>query len=108
MRQLAQSVTFGGIPVEGPVTVSSNVGDLISRALTYVFAFAGVALLLMIISSGYTMMLSAGDAKKMEKGRTTLTNSVIGFLLIFGAFWIVQIAGTVFGWENGISQIFGL
>lgn len=77
-----------------------SIGAIVSQAVPYVFAFAGIGLLLMIISSGFTMMLSAGDAKKLEAGRGRLTQSVVGFLIIFAAYWIVQITGTIFGWES--------
>jgi len=109
-KLLAQSFTIGDFKVEGPkqfAFANKSIGFIIGQALTYVFAFAGVGLLLMIIGSGFTLMLSAGDPKKMEKGKQSLTNSIIGFILIFSAFWIVQILGIVFGWENGIGAIFG-
>lgn len=112
-KLLAQNVNIGGFTVEGPVqnggaiSFSDSIGTIIGAALTYVFAFAGVGLLLMIISSGFTLMLSAGDPKKMEKGKQSLTNSILGFILIFAAFWLVQILGIVFGWDNGIKTIFG-
>ena len=79
---------------------TGNIGGIVGAAVPYVFAFAGIGLLLMIISSGFTMMLSAGDAKKLEAGKGRLTQSVVGFLIIFAAYWIVQIVGTIFGWES--------
>lgn len=109
-KLLAQNVNIGGFDVQGPENfafANADIGSIVSTALTYIFAFAGVGLLLMIISSGFTLMLSAGDPKKMEKGKQSLTNSILGFILIFAAFWLVQILGIVFGWDNGIKTIFG-
>lgn len=114
MRALAQKVTIGGIEINGPtqqnpvVDLSSDsIGTIVGKTLDYVFAAAGIGLLLMIISSGFTLMMSAGDAKKLQQGKTTLTNAVIGFILVFAAFWITQILGVIFGWEGSILQIFG-
>jgi len=84
---------------------SASIGDIVGKALGFVFAAAGIGLLLMIISSGFTLMMSAGDAKKAAAGKATLTNALIGFILVFAAFWIVQILGTILGWE-GIFTIF--
>lgn len=98
-----------GISIEGPADFKfggDNIGYILGQALSYVFAAAGIGLLLMIISSGFSLMMSAGDAKKLAAGKATLTNSIIGFLLIFAAFWIVQIMGIVLGWQS-IFQIFG-
>lgn len=109
MKILAQSFSVGDYHVNGPEGfkfASASIGDVVGGALTYVFAFAGIGLLLMIIRSGYTLMLSAGDAKKLALGRTSLTNAIVGFVIIFAAFWIVQIAGVMFGWHS-IGLIFG-
>lgn len=105
----AQSLQIGGETIQGPegfAFTEGTIGPIITRALTYVFAFAGIGLLLMIIASGFGMMTSAGDAKKLEGAKGRLTNAIIGFLLVFAAFWIVQIAGTIFGWTQ-IQSIFG-
>ncbi len=112
MNALAQNIKFGDYSIDGPLgapfsTSGAPIGPVIGRALPYVFAFAGIGLLLMIIRSGFTLMLSAGDAKKMEKGKATLTNAIIGFILIFVAFWVVQILGIMFGWQSSIGTIFG-
>lgn len=110
MKLLAQSLQIGDhYLINDPAGfrfASSNLGQIISQALPYIFAAAGIGLLLMIIWSGYTMMLSAGDPKKLAKGRSQLTNAIIGFILVFAAYWIVQILGLVFGWQQ-IPNIFG-
>lgn len=59
----------------------------------------------MLISAGFSFLTSAGDAKKLEKGKQQLTYAVVGFLVIFVAYWLVQIAGFVFGIEE-IGTIF--
>ena len=108
-RLLAQSVDIGGYTLEGPqgfAFASASLGEIVGKTLGYVFAAAGVGLLLMIISSGFTLMTSAGDPKKMTQGQQRLTNAIVGFLLVFAAFWIVQIMGTILGWQ-GIINIFG-
>ncbi len=102
----------GGIKLPGPegsqVNISypkgflfgggaNTVGAIISQALPLVIGLAGLGLLVMLISAGYTFMTSAGDAKKMEEGRQRLTNAILGFVIIFGAYWLVQIVGVMFG-----------
>lgn len=84
----------------------SDVGGIVSESLNYVFAFAGIGLLLMLISGGFTFLTSAGDPKKMEGGKQRLTNAFLGFIIIFVAYWIVQIAGQIFGIKT-FKSIFG-
>ena len=100
---LAQNLTLpGGGSVQGPLAIPGaggnlTIGAIISRALPLVIGLAGLGLLLMLISAGYTFMTSAGDAKKMEQGRQQLTNAIVGFIIVFGAYWLVQIVGIMFG-----------
>jgi hypothetical protein len=99
---LAQTVTLPGNDgsptlVHGPLDWATDVGAIISRAIPFVFGFAGLGLLLMILSAGFTLLTSAGDAKKLESGKSRLVNAILGFLIIFTAFWIVQIVGRILG-----------
>lgn len=111
MKLLAQSFDIGNFHISGPTQTEGGVISLtndslpsiIASSLSFVFAFAGIGLLLMIIRAGFTLMMSAGDAKKLASGRTALTNAIVGFIIIFSAFWIVQIAGTIFGWDSIIG-----
>jgi hypothetical protein len=106
MHQLAQLVIGGDnqkytiYDPDGFVFGNSKIGQIVGDAFVFVLAFAGVGLLLMIISAGFTMMLSAGNVKKLEAGKSRLTNAIIGFFIIFAAFWIMQVAGKMFGWQT--------
>lgn len=77
----------------------SDLGSVIGRAIPFVFAIAGIGLLIMIIGAGFTLLTSAGDAKKMEEGRQKLTYAIVGFVVIFAAYWIVQLLGIVTGMD---------
>jgi len=115
ITQLAQSIILPG-PSDTPVPIyypagynfafqGSKIGDILSKAIPLVLAFAGLGLLLMLISAGYTFLTSAGDAKKMEQGKQQLTNAVVGFFIVFAAYWIVQLTGTIFGLQS-ITNVF--
>lgn len=75
----------------------ATIGDIVSKAVPFVFAFAGIGLLLMLIFGGFALLTSAGDAKKLEQGKQQLTYAIMGFAVIFVAYWIVQLAGKIFG-----------
>jgi hypothetical protein len=107
---LAQNLTLpGGNSVQGQLNVpgggsNPTIGSIISAALPLVIGLAGLGLLLMIISAGYTLMTSAGDAKKMDEGKQRLTFAIVGFIIVFGAYWGVQLIGVMFG--TGITPGF--
>lgn len=74
-----------------------SLGNIVSQAILFIFVFAGFGLLLMIIAAGFSLLTSAGDAKKLESGKQRLTYAIVGFLIIFTAYWGVLIAGHIFG-----------
>ena len=77
----------------------SDIGDIINALVPYIFALAGLALLLILILGGFELMTSAGDPKKMESAKGKITNAIVGFIIIFISYWIVQILEIVFGVE---------
>jgi hypothetical protein len=97
--QLAQCIYVNNTQMCGPLpadTKFNNLGSIVSAALTYVFPVAGVMLLVYLLWGGFDYLTSMGDPKKAEGGRNKITNAVIGFIIIFAAYWIVQLVDYVF------------
>jgi hypothetical protein len=93
---------FAEVPIQGISTTFSsynNFGDLISVIVRNVMMIAGVISLFFLVMGGFSVIMAAGggDSKKMESGKKTMTSAVIGLLLIFLSFWIVQIIGAITG-----------
>lgn len=64
---------------------------LVSISLRYIYAIAGIILIIMIITSGYQMMLSKGDPKALQIAQGKLTTSIMGILILFLSFFIVKL-----------------
>lgn len=105
--QLAQILKIGeeagGTPVivEGPLNKPgqpqfTNLASVVTNALQYIFPIAGILLLLYLVWGGFSYLTSMGDAKKAEAARGILTNAIIGFAIIFVAYWLVQLVDYVF------------
>ncbi|EKD67039.1 MAG: hypothetical protein ACD_48C00626G0003 [uncultured bacterium] len=107
MNTLAQLTIPGSTePIPYPTGFKfTNTASVVTGITNYVYVISGIVLLVVILSAGFTLLTSAGDAKAMEKGKKGLTNGIVGFVIIFVAYWLVQIAGIVFGIE-GIGEIF--
>lgn len=107
-KLLAQTVNFPGGSVSGPSDFSlgtKTIGGIVTEAIPYVFGFAGLVLLLFLVRGGFTFLTSAGDAKKLEMGKQQLTYALVGFLIIFSSFWIVQLVGRILGFTE-ITSVF--
>lgn len=76
-----------------------KVGDIISALLPYLFTLAGLGLFLYLIIAGFGWMTSGGDPKKTQSAKDKLTNALVGFIIIFVAYWLILILEKIFGLE---------
>ena len=58
---------------------------------------AGLVLLLMLIVGGIGLMTSGGNPDKMKAGYGKITSALIGFLIVFVSYMVVQIVERIFG-----------
>lgn len=96
------SARAAGVPINsvfGPANTFSTIGSLVSVILFNVYVVAGVILLFLLIFGGFQIISSAGsgDAEGAAKGKGAVTAAVIGFLIIFGSYWIIQIIEVITG-----------
>lgn len=78
-------------------------GSVITTAMPYLFGIAGTILFVMIVFGGIEIMMGASNPKSAENGRNRITSAIIGFALLFGAFWIGQIVQIIFGINIGLG-----
>ena len=78
----------------------ANVGTrYITAIITGAISVAGIILLFILIGGGIAMIKGAGksDPKSMEQGRQAATSALIGFIVVFSAYWIVKLIETITG-----------
>lgn len=77
----------------------ASLGELISIVLPNVYILAGVILLLLLIGGGFGIIMSAGKGQKegVAKGQKAVTGALIGFIVIIGSYWLIQIIEIVTG-----------
>ncbi|MBL7150733.1 hypothetical protein ISS86_02275 [Candidatus Microgenomates bacterium] len=73
-----------------------NLTDILSALLPYFYVIAGLILFGAIIISGFQFLFSAGDPKKTAGAKGCLTNAIIGFLIVFLSWWLIQIIEVIF------------
>ena len=76
-----------------------GIKDFVSVILSNAVALAGIILLFLFVFGGISIIIGAGQGnpETAARGRKAITSAVIGFLLIFTAYWIVQIIQTITG-----------
>ncbi|MDQ5950809.1 MAG: hypothetical protein QG639_85 [Patescibacteria group bacterium] len=71
-------------------------GAIVSRMLLFAFPLAGLILFVMIVWGGFEMLTGA-TGKGIEAGRQRVTSAIVGFVLLFVAYWVFQIVEVIFG-----------
>ena len=76
-----------------------TIGGLISAILPNLYVAAGLILLFFLIFGGVMVILGAGkgESQQAEQGKKIVTRTIIGFLIIFLSYWIIQIVEIVTG-----------
>jgi len=85
--------------------VGTTLGDILTSYMPWIFTIAGMLLLVYLIFGGLQLMLSGGDPKAAAGAKSHIGNALIGFLIIFIAYWVVQLFGIVLGLQ-GIKTVF--
>jgi hypothetical protein len=77
-----------------------NIGEVAGLILPNIMVMAGVVFLFLIVYGGYMLIIHGGQdsaAPKMQKARNAVTYGLIGFLLVVGAYFILQIITAITG-----------
>ena len=82
-----------------PATTFPTLGSLVNVIVKNVFVVTGVLLFVLLIFGGLQFIVSAGggDQEGIGKGKNVIGAALIGFALIFAAYWIVEIIGYITG-----------
>lgn len=75
----------------------STPGGIITEILNLSFPIAGVILFVMLTMAGFKMLTGATNSQSMEEGKKMISTAVIGFIILFAAYWIAQLLEIIFG-----------
>ncbi len=74
-----------------------NISALINNILPNVYVAAGLVIFFMIVFGGFTIVSNAGNADKIAEGTKTITSAIIGLLVLFASYWIIQMIQVITG-----------
>lgn len=95
------ALTIGGVEVKPPAVLPQgglpeafNIGsNLVALAFTIIIIIA----LFLLLWGGIKWISSGGDKTKIEGARKTITYTIIGLILVFLSFFIVNLVTGIFG-----------
>ncbi len=73
----------------------STPGVIVNLIVSNLFVVAGIIIMFMIVGAGLSFLQNSDKGK--EDAKNLATGAVIGFLVMFAAYWIVQIVKYVTG-----------
>ncbi|MCX6793153.1 MAG: pilin [Candidatus Falkowbacteria bacterium] len=85
----AESEPASSTVLDNPLKGVTSVPQLIGNVITGVLGIVGSLALLMFVYGGFMWMLSAGNEKMVEKGKTTLIWASLGLVVIFMSYALV-------------------
>jgi hypothetical protein len=75
----------------------STPGGIISEILRFAFPIAGIILFVMLVLAGLKMLTGATNSKSLDEGKQMITTAILGFIILFAAYWIAQLLEIIFG-----------
>lgn len=94
-RVFAQTESTG-CEVQGAATLGC-IEPIFTKAVTALVELAGAVLFIMLVVGGFKYLLGGGDQKKLESAKGTITNAVIGLVVIAVAYIILLTIQTFTG-----------
>jgi len=87
--------------LEGDVATLRCIEVVAKNLINWTLIFAGVVALFLIIYAGFQFVTSKGDPQQVDNAKKTLTYAIIGLLLIFFSFAILNLISAI----TGVGQI---
>lgn len=82
------TTTGGAIDQEYNEAGRADLKTMVGNIIQTVLGLLGTVLLLVIVYAGYSWLASGGNQEKVAIARKWITNAVIGFIIVAGA-WVI-------------------
>lgn len=73
------------------IAATSSLKDLIPKIINFLLWGAGIVAVFMIIYGGYQTMTAGGNTQQATDGRKTLTNAIIGLIIVVFSYTVVNV-----------------
>ena len=90
LPQLAAAQTQGLVACTGLDCNFCTLIETANRVINLFFEILVIVAIIMIVRAGFILVISAGNVSAMENAKSSLTNVIIGFVIILSAWLIVD------------------
>ena len=96
MNNLAVDI---GDTFNSPIKDVTQIGGLVSTIVSAALTISGIIVLILFVLGGIGIMAGAGgdNPERVQKGKQTISAAAIGFVIVFAAYWIVQLIEFITG-----------
>jgi len=91
--------TGKGSDVAGQIPTIQCIFPLFQNIITAALVFGGIVALAFLIYGGTKLLRSQGDQKQVQGARQTITYAIVGLVLLFLSFFILNITAFVTGFD---------
>ena len=77
----------------------SDIGSVVTAIVPAVMGLGGLILFAFILLGGFKYLTAGGDDKAVQEAKKIITNAIIGFIILFSVFWIMNILEAVFNYN---------
>ena len=74
-----------------------TVSGMVSGAISLVLIVVSLVFFFILVIGGLKWITSGGDEKKVAAARAQITNALIGLVIVFAAWAIMKLIGSIFG-----------
>ena len=97
MEEIAQVPI--GPTFNSPIGQSVGIGQLVSIIISNIMVLAGIVMVFLFVAGGIGIISggSSDNPERASKGKQAVTFALVGFLIIFAAYWIIQVVEEITG-----------
>lgn len=78
-------------PGTDPLPNQTNATDIILRVIQILLAIAGLVAVIFLVVGGFQYITAGGNEERAESSKKTITNAIIGIVIVILAFVIVRV-----------------
>lgn len=97
--QFLSGVTEPFYSMKGSGYETKGFFDFLSVIINNIYLIAGIILFFFVVIGGLGMILNAGNVDKQKQSSKTLSSAVMGYLIMFVAYWLIKIIEALTGTE---------
>lgn len=92
---------IGGLFGTGNLSSTTSLSQLLPEIIQLLLGIAGGVAVVFVIIGGYQYITSGGNEESAEKGRKTLTNAIIGIIIIVLSYAIITVIANLVSTPGG-------